>query len=121
MSMKDPNLSFELIELGKAEERGVAAASTLGGASLGAESRAARRLEEIIEKGSWPTEASVGPEASKYAFLIALHGDFDAKFQKKCLEAMEKAYAKEQSLALKEYIDKLKIRALKNRSHRGRA
>jgi len=45
-------------------------------------------LKEIVEKISWPTISKVGKKASRAAWLIAQHADFDVEFQEICLQLM---------------------------------
>jgi len=47
-----------------------------------------KMLKEIIEKIGWPTISKVDQRASRAAWLIAQHADFDVDFQEKCLQLM---------------------------------
>lgn len=46
------------------------------------------KLKSIIESIGWPDKNKVGEKASKGAFIIAQHADFDINFQKQALELM---------------------------------
>lgn len=47
-------------------------------------------LKEITGRHGWPTISLVGKEAAAAAWLLVQHADFDPKFQRACLERMEK-------------------------------
>jgi hypothetical protein len=48
------------------------------------------RLQEIIEKYGWPTNSLVGKDGAQAAWVIAQHADDAPKFQRQCLDLMEK-------------------------------
>jgi len=45
-------------------------------------------LKKVVERMGWPTISKVGQEASRSAWLLAQHADFDVEFQEKCLQLM---------------------------------
>lgn len=47
-------------------------------------------LKKIIKMYGWPTTNFVGKKASHFAWLLVQHADSDPKFQKHCLDLMEK-------------------------------
>jgi hypothetical protein len=54
-----------------------------------------RRLKQIIDEHGWPGNSLVGRDGADAAWLIVQHADFDLPFQKRCLELLEAAPAKE--------------------------
>lgn len=48
-----------------------------------------KRLKEIVKQYGWPTNAMVGEDGAKAAWLIAQHSDSDKDFQREVLRLME--------------------------------
>ena len=47
------------------------------------------RMKPILDEFGWPTQSMVGKDGAKAAWLVAIHGDHDTKFQRRCLELMK--------------------------------
>jgi hypothetical protein len=54
------------------------------------------RLKEIVAKHGWPGKSLVGTDGAHDAWLLVQHADLDRAFQKRCLELMEAAAAKDE-------------------------
>lgn len=85
-----PALRDELLQM-HARDQEVREASTKGDFSKWAETDASnqKRLKEIVHQYGWPSNAMVGADGSKAAWLIAQHSDNDKDFQRTVLRLME--------------------------------
>jgi hypothetical protein len=54
------------------------------------DARNTARLKEIVAAHGWPGKSLVGEKAAHAAWLLVQHADADAKFQRRCLELMER-------------------------------
>ncbi|MEK7573927.1 MAG: DUF6624 domain-containing protein [Patescibacteria group bacterium] len=73
-----------------------------------------KEMKKIIENYGWPIISLVGEKASRNAWLLVQHADYDKKFQKYCLNLMEKIYRHNPKDIQKENIAYLKDRVLIN-------
>ncbi len=55
------------------------------------------RLKAIVEEKGWPGKSLVGEDGAHEAWLLVQHADLDRPFQKKCLDLLKEAVAKEEA------------------------
>ncbi len=72
------------------------------------------KMRRIVKKYGWPMINMAGKKASKNAWLLIQHADHNLRFQKYCLNLMEKIYKKNPEEILKANIAYLKDRVLVN-------
>lgn len=71
-------------------------------------------MKKIIKENRWPTINLVGKKASRNAWLLVQHADYDKNFQKKCLSLMIKVFKNNPNDIAKDNIAYLKDRILIN-------
>jgi hypothetical protein len=61
-------------------------------------------LKQVVNKYGWPTYTMVGNDGGKAAWLLVQHADADPKFQRQCLDLMEKLGQDEVALSDVAYL-----------------